>query len=73
MSHERFLEPAQRVLDGDDSVEAANELADVLRADFPGDDRVDELLGMLARVAPGDEAAPAEVRNAVRETIARLV
>ena len=73
MSHERFLEPAQRVLDGDDSAEAANELAGVLRDDFPDDERVDELLGLLARVAPGDEAVAAEVRHAVRETIARLV
>ena len=73
MSHERFLEPAQRVLDGDDSVEAANELAGVLRDDYPGDERVEDLLALLAQAAPGDEVAAAEVRTVLRETIARLV
>lgn len=73
MSHARFLEPAQRVLDGDDSIEAANRLAGVLRDDFPGDERVDELLHVLEHVAPGDDAVAAEVRTVIRETIARLV
>ncbi|MDZ5620061.1 hypothetical protein [Nocardioides bizhenqiangii] len=73
MTHERFLEPAQRVLDGDDSIEAANELAAVLRDDFPGDERTEDLLEVLARVAAGEDAEAAEVRTVIRETIARLV
>jgi hypothetical protein len=43
MSHERFPTAAQRVLDWDDSIRAANELGGVLLDDYPGDERFDEL------------------------------
>lgn len=39
---ERFLAVAQRILDGDDSIDAANELEGVVRDDYPGDECFDE-------------------------------
>lgn len=70
------MSAAQRVLDGDDSTEAANELARAIRDDHPGDERFDELLDMLARSAPDAGSAdvvPEEVRTVVRETLARVM
>ena len=76
MSHERFLAAAQRVLDGDDSTEAANELKDVVLEEFPGDEQYDELVEVLARYA-SDQDDPGtvteEVRTVIRETIARVM
>jgi|GEM_PF-6254073 len=76
MHYERLLTAAQRVLDGDDSNEAANELTRVVRDDYPGDERFDELLDVLARAAPDHgsaRAVPEEVRTVVRETLARVM
>lgn len=76
MSNERFLAAAQRVLDGDDSIEAANELKDVTLDEFPGDQRYDELVDVLTRYA-SDQHDPGtvteEVRTVIRETIGRAM
>lgn len=53
MYHERFLAVAQRVLDGDDSIRAANELEGVALDDYPGDERFEDLVDVLALYAPG--------------------
>ena len=45
--HERFLAAAQRVLAGDDSIRAANELEGVVQDDYPGDERFDDLAEVL--------------------------
>lgn len=71
--HERFLAAAQRVLDGDDSVRAANELEGVVLDDYPGDERFDDLVEVLALYAPHDGSPYTEaeqVREVVRRTIA---
>lgn len=76
MSPERFLSAAQRVLDGDESADAASELAGVVRADYPDDDRVDDLLDVLSRysAAPSSTSPVAEeVRTVLRETMARIM
>lgn len=76
MSNERFLAASQRVLDGDDSIEAANELKDVVLQEFPDDEEYDELVEVLARYA-ADQDDPGtvteEVRTVIRETIARTM
>ena len=66
MSHERFLAAAQRVLDGDDSIRAANELEGVVLDDYPGDERFDELGEVLALYAPGSGSALLRVRRGPR-------
>ncbi len=75
MSHERFLAAAQRVLNGDDSIRAANELEGVVLDDYPGDERFDELGEVLALYAPG-QGTPytdvGELHAAIREAPARL-
>ncbi|KAA1426954.1 hypothetical protein [Nocardioides antri] len=76
MSYERFLAAAQRVLDGDESVQAAKDLAGVAREDYPGDERFDELLEVLARYTPEEgspNAVAEEVRTVIRETNARVM
>ena len=75
MSHERFLAAAQRVLDGDDSIRAANELEGVVLDDYPGDDRFDELGEVLALYAPGlgrPYSESEEVRKIIRKTVASI-
>ena len=76
MSHERFLAAAQRVLDGDDSIEAANELKEVVLGEHPGDEHYDELIEVLARYE-SDQDDPGtvteEVRTVIRETIAKVM
>jgi hypothetical protein len=52
MYHERFLAAAQRVLDGDDSILAANELEGVVLDDYWGDQRFDDLVEVLALYSP---------------------
>lgn len=56
MFHERFEAAAQRVIAGDDSVAAANELERVVLDDYPGDERLDDLHEALALYAPGQGA-----------------
>ena len=75
MNHERFLAAAQRVLDGDDSIRAANALEGVVLDDYPGDERFDDLGEVLALYAPG-QGTPytdaSQVRQVIRRTIADL-
>ena len=76
MSHDRFLAAAQRVLDGDDSAQAANELKGVVLDTYPGDERVDDLVEVLDRYTPeegGPDTVAEEVRTVIRETIARVM
>lgn len=75
MFHERLGAAAQRVLEGDESVLAANELERIVVEDYPGDDRLDDLLEALALYAPGQGfpyTGPAELRRAVRDALATL-
>jgi hypothetical protein len=75
MYHERFLDAAQRVLDGDDSIRAANELEGVVLDDYPGDERFENLVEVLALYAPGQGSPYSEaqqVREVIRTTIADL-
>jgi hypothetical protein len=53
---ERFEVAAQRILAGDESVRAAQQLEGVLLDDYPGDERFDDLLEALAFYAPGEGA-----------------
>jgi hypothetical protein len=50
---ERFEVAAQRILAGDESVQAARQLEGVLLDDYPGEERFDDLLEALALYAPG--------------------
>jgi hypothetical protein len=75
MSHERFLAATQKVLDGDDSIRAANELEGVVLDDYPGDERFDELGEVLALYAPGQGSPYSEadeLRTIIRKTIASI-
>ncbi len=75
MSHERFLAAAQRVLDGDDSIQAANQLEVVVLDDYPGDERFNEVVYLLSLYSPGDGrpySAADEVRTAIRHTMASI-
>lgn len=75
MLHDRFLGAAQRVLDGDDSIRAANELEGVVLDDYPGDERFEDLAEVLALYAPGQGGPYTEaphVRDVIRRTIAAL-
>jgi hypothetical protein len=76
MSHARFLEAAQRILDGDDSAAAANDLKAVVLDDYPDDEQYDDLVDVLTRYA-ADQHDPGtvteEVRTVIRETIARVM
>lgn len=75
MYHERFLAAAQRVLNGDDSIRAANDLEGVVLDDYPGDERFEELVEVLAVYAPGEGSPYSEahhVREVIRTTIADL-
>jgi hypothetical protein len=73
MRHERFLAAARRVLDGDDSIQAANQLEGVLLDDYPGDERFDQLVEVLSLYAPGQGSPYSkadDVRRIIRQTIA---
>lgn len=75
MLHERFEKAAHKVLTGDDSVVAANELERVVTEDYPGDDRLDDLLEVLALYAPSQSppyTGPDELRQAVQDALAAL-
>lgn len=73
--NERFETAVRRVLAGDDSVVAANELERVLSEEYPDDERLDDLLEVLALYAPGQPppyTGPDELRRAVSEALAAL-
>ena len=54
MFDERFEVAAERILAGDESVQAAQQLEGVLLDDYRGDERFDDLLEALALYAPGE-------------------
>ena len=75
MFHKRFEAAAQRVLAGDDSVIAANELERIVLDDYAGDERLEELHEALALYAPGQGSpytGPDELRRAIRDALAAL-
>ena len=53
MFNERFEVAAKRVLDGDESMAAANDLEGVVLDDYPGDERLEYLHEALALYSPG--------------------
>lgn len=72
--HERFKEAAERVL-LDDSIDAARSLEGVVLHDYPGDERLDDLLEALALYNPGEGAPYVHadgLRSAVRAAWTRL-
>lgn len=72
--HEQFVEAAERVLT-DDSMNAARALEGVVLNDYPGDERLDDLLEALALYNPseGPPYVDAEgLRGAVRTAWTRL-
>ena len=76
MYHERFLAATRRILDGDDSTLAANDLEGVLLDDYPSDERFDELAERLALYAPGQGPPYSDataVRSCIQPTIAALM
>ena len=75
MSHERFLSAAQRVLDGDGSIQAAQALEEVILIDYPDDERFDELGEVLALYSPGQGTPYTDVSDlhaAIRKIAAGL-
>jgi predicted negative regulator of RcsB-dependent stress response len=70
MSTSRFLEAAQRVLDADESTDAADQLKRVVVEDHPGDERYAELVEVLERYVAGQETVAEKVRTIIRQTIA---
>lgn len=65
----RFRDAAMRVLQGDESREAAGLLEAVVLDDYPGDERFDELVYVLSLYSPGVGAPycdAQELRDAVR-------
>ena len=75
MSHERFLSAAQRVIDGDGAIQAAQALEGVILIDYSDDERFDELSEVLALYSPG-QGTPytdvSELHAAIRTTAAGL-
>ena len=74
MGRNHLLAAAQRILDGDDSKEAAGALKGVLLRAFEDDERFDDLLLVLALYAPGQGGPYAdadELRAAIDEALTR--
>ena len=75
MDHERFLGTARRILDGDDSIRAAQDLERVVIDEYSDDERFEELGELLALYAGGQPrpySSVHEVRTAIEETINSL-
>ncbi|KGM13800.1 hypothetical protein [Cellulomonas bogoriensis] len=71
----RFHEAAMRVLQGDESREAAGLLEAVVLDDYPGDERFDELIYVLSLYSPGMGAPycdAKDLRDVVRRALATL-
>jgi len=71
----RFEAAARRVLEGDESREAAAFLEGVAIDDYPGDERLDELLYKLSLYSPGAGAPycdAEEVREALKQALSNL-
>jgi len=63
---------AKRVLLGDESREAASALEGAIVDDFPGDERLDELLYALCMYSPGAGAPYLDARE-LREVLKRAL
>lgn len=75
MDHERFLGAARRIVDGDDSIRAAQDLERVIIDEYLDDERFEELGELLALYAGGQPrpySSAQEVRTAILETITSL-
>ncbi|GEK17057.1 hypothetical protein [Cellulomonas persica] len=71
----RFEAAAQRVLQGDESRQAASLLEGVVLDDYLGDERLEELVYMLSMYAPGAGApycGPKELREVVERALSAL-
>ena len=71
----QFLAAAQRVLNGDTSTRAANQLEGVVLEEYAADERFEELGEALAMYAPGQGSPYAtadELRTIVQQTIAKI-
>lgn len=55
---ERFHQAATRILAGDESIAAANELEGVLIDEYLGDERTEDLIEGLALYSPGSGREP---------------
>ena len=76
MNHNpRLEEAARRVLEGDESIAAARSLEEVVVNDYPGDERLDELVYLLSLYSPGvgqPYCDAQDLRTAVRRALADL-
>lgn len=68
----RFEAAAQRVLQGDESRQAASLLEGVVLDDYPGDERLEELLYMLSMYSPGVGAPYCDTKE-LREVVERAM
>lgn len=70
-----FAEVAGRVLAGDESMQTARALEAALLDQYPGDDRLDDLLEALSLYAPGSGTpyyGPEELREVLRSAMSIL-
>jgi hypothetical protein len=75
MEHERFLVTTRRILDGDDSIQAAQASAGVVIDEYQDDERLEELAEVLALYAGGQprpSSSAQEVRTVIQEAITSL-
>jgi hypothetical protein len=75
MMPDLFHDVAMRVLQGDESREAASLLEVAVLNDYPGDERLDELLYVVSLYSPGAGAPyceAEELRDAVRRALTDL-
>ena len=68
----RFEAAARRVLQGDESRQTANLLEGVVLDDYPGDERLEELLYMLSMYSPGVGAPYCDAKD-LREVLERAL
>ena len=68
----RFDAAARRVLQGDESRQAASLLEGVVLDDHPGDERLEELLYMLSMYSPGAGAPYCDAKE-LREVLERAL
>ncbi len=68
----RFEAAARRVLQGDESREAASLLEGAVIDDYPGDERLDDLLYTLSMYSPGTGAPYCDAEE-LREALGRAL
>lgn len=75
MFNERLEAAAQRVLAGDESIAAANDLERVVLDDYPGDERLEDLHEAATLYSPGEGSPYVDaegLRRAVRDALSRI-